>query len=234
MPRTRNERLDGLLREAGWSRAQMASAFNRVARENGLLDYTSIGRSHISMWVGGTKPTGEAPVILCQALSRRLTRMITPAELGFAVSGAQAQHALEWQADPLITLVELGRTDLDAERRGLLSGAVYSAVSLALPDEAWWLAMAKAPPMPAPARQQRVGRGDVAMVRELTSAFSRVDQQRGGGRGRKALASSWALSPATTCGVTCSQLLANWPTSLAGWPSTTASMPSRSGILSLR
>lgn len=185
MPRMRNERLDALLREAGWSRALAASAFNRVAQESNSLSYASIGRSHISMWVGGTKPTGEAPILLCQALSRRLRRIVTPDELGFAVPGTSAQTALDWHVDPLTTLVDLGRADLDAERREFLASAVYSAVGLALPDEAWWRAMAQAPP--SPARQQRVGRGDVATVRELTAAFSRIDQQRGGGHGRKAL-----------------------------------------------
>jgi hypothetical protein len=64
---------------------------------------------------------------------------------------------------------------------------VYTAASLALPDHSWWEATAKAPPLLAPAKQQRVGRGDVATVRELTSAFSRIDQRRGGGHGRRAL-----------------------------------------------
>ena len=138
------------------------------------------------MWVGGTKPTGEAPVLLCQALSRRLRRIVTPDELGFAVPGTSVQTALDWHVDPLTTLVDLGRADLDAERRDFLASAVYSAVGLALPDEAWWPAMAQAP-LSATRRQQRVGRGDVATVRELTAAFSRIDQQRGGGHGRKAL-----------------------------------------------
>jgi hypothetical protein len=187
MPRLRNERLDALLQEAGWSRAQAATAFNRVAQENNLLRHTGIGRSHISMWVAGTKPTGEAPLILCQALSRRLKRMVTPGELGFGVPAAAAPDALEWQVDPLVTLAELGRTDLDAGRRSLLAGAIYTAASAALPDQAWWTAMAQPPALPAPTKQQRVGRGDVTTVRELTSAFSRIDQRRGGGHGRLAL-----------------------------------------------
>jgi len=93
--------------------------------------------------------------------------------------------ALDWHVDPLTTLVDLGRADLDAERRDFLASALYSAVGIALPDEAWWRAMAQAPS--SPTRQQRVGRGDVVTVRELTAAFSRIDQQRGGGHGRKAL-----------------------------------------------
>ena len=108
MPRMRNERLDALLREAGWSRAQAASAFNRVAQENNFPNYASIGRSHISMWVGGTKPAGQAPVLLCQALSRRLRRIVTPDELGFEVPGTSVQTALDWHVDPLTMLVDLG------------------------------------------------------------------------------------------------------------------------------
>lgn len=185
MARERNERLAVLLLEAGWSRAQAASAFNRVAQESNLLDYACIGRSHVSMWVSGTKPSGAAPIILCQALSRRLRRVVTPDELGFAVPNTPAQEALEWRVDPLIALTDLGRTDVNSDRRSLLSGAVYSVAALALPGQAWWEKMAGQPP--APTKHQRVGRGDVATVQELTAAFSRIDQRRGGGHGRKAL-----------------------------------------------
>ncbi len=187
MTRKRNERLAALLQESRWSRAQAASAFNRVARESKLPGFTSIGRSHVSMWVGGTKPSGVAPLILCQALSRRLKRLVTPDEAGFAVPGPAENRALDWRTDPLIALTDLGRTDLDADRRSLLTGAVYSAASLALPGEAWWEAMAEKPPASVPPGQWQIGHGDVAAVRELTAAFSRIDQRRGGGHGRKAL-----------------------------------------------
>ncbi|MGW7007296.1 Tat pathway signal protein [Streptomyces sp. NPDC054933] len=187
MARKRNERLAALLEEAGWSRAQAASAFNRVAQENKQVELASIGRSHVSMWVGGTEPSGAAPLILSQALSRRLKRVVTPDELGFTVPNAPAQGALEWSIDPLIALTDLGRTDLDSERRRLLAGAVYSVASLALPGEAWWEAMIKTPSSSTRTRQQHVGRADVSTVEELTVAFSRMDQQRGGGHGRKAL-----------------------------------------------
>ncbi|MFE7317899.1 Tat pathway signal protein [Streptomyces sp. NPDC057555] len=76
--------------------------------------------------------------------------------------------------------------DLDANRRKFIGGAVYSAAALALPGEQWWQAAAK-PPEPTPSPLQHVGRTDVAMVEELTVAFSRMDQQRGGGHGRKAV-----------------------------------------------
>jgi hypothetical protein len=185
MARARNQQLAALLNEAGWSRAQAASAFNRVAQENNLLDHAGIGRSHISMWVGGTQPSGPAPVILLEALSRGLKRLVRPDELGFVVPNAPASGALDWRVDPLIALIDLGRADLDASRRDLLTGAVYSAAALALPTETWWQAMAERPAEPR--SHHRVGRADVDTVRELTAAFSRSDQRRGGGHGRKAL-----------------------------------------------
>jgi hypothetical protein len=184
VPRTRNERLDALLREAGWSRAQTATAFNRVAVQSQAP--AGIGRSHVSMWVGGTTPAGDAAVVLCEALSRRLKRLVTPGELGFAAPGMTAGGALQWDADPLAGLADLGRADLDPERRAILTGSIYSAAALALPAQPWWDAMAAAPAMPL--RRQRTGRGDVETVRQLTAAFSRIDQRRGGGHGRRGLA----------------------------------------------
>lgn len=184
--RRRNERLAALLEEAGWSRAQAAAAFNRVAVESNLLDHASTGRSHITMWVGGTRPSGAAPAILCQALSRRLKRTITPEQLGFASLHSPRQGTLDWEADPLISLTDLGSMDLDADRRKFIGGAVYSAAALAVPGERWWQEMARTP-QSTPSRQQHVGRADVTMVEELTVAFSRMDQQRGGGHGRKAV-----------------------------------------------
>ncbi|MDQ0942846.1 hypothetical protein [Streptomyces sp. V1I1] len=106
MARERNESLAALLGEAGWSRAQAASAYNRVALENNLRDQAQIGRSHISMWVGGTQPSGPSPLILSQALSRRLKRVVTPQEIGFAVPTSPAQGAPEWRVDPLIALTD--------------------------------------------------------------------------------------------------------------------------------
>jgi hypothetical protein len=183
MPRTRNERLDALLREAGWSRAQAATAFNRISAQN--RSAAGIGRSHVSMWVGGTRPGRDTTVVLCEALTRRLKRIVTPDELGFAGPGSTVLDAPHWDSDPLTTLADLGRADLDAERRSILTGGVYSALSLALPGESWWQALASAPA--SPLRRQRTGHGDVDTVRQLTAAFSRADQRRGGGHGRRAL-----------------------------------------------
>ncbi|MET7608953.1 Tat pathway signal protein [Streptomyces avermitilis] len=186
MARKRNDRFDALLKEADWSRAQAASAFVRVAKENNVTDYTHIARQHIQHWVAGHQPSGRAPIIMCEALSRCLKRVVTPTEAGFTAPDSPAQGALDWRVDPVIALNDLGSTDLDPDRRSLLRGGVYSAAALALPADTWWVEMAKEPPR-GERKGQRVGRGDVESVREMTLAFSRMDQRRGGGHGRTAL-----------------------------------------------
>lgn len=74
------------------------------------------------------------PSVLCEALSRRLGRTVTLDELGFAVQLLSSHAALDWGADTLITLTDLGRVDLDMERRRILAAATYSVAALAVPE----------------------------------------------------------------------------------------------------
>lgn len=169
-------------------RAQTAAVFNRIARESELPGPVSIGRSHISMWVSGTKPSGMAPTVLSLALSRCLKREVTLADLGFENAGTVPEPP-EWCTNPLIDLSDLGSMDLhsDAGRRRILLGTVYSAAAAALPDPGWWDSQAQRPPASVAGRRQRVGPEDVFAVQQLGIAFSQLDQRRGGGHGRKAL-----------------------------------------------
>lgn len=105
-----NHRLAAVIAEAGWSHAQLAVAFVRVASENGARELLGVGRSHVSHWVAGSRPSGRSPLILCEALSRRLGRLVTPAEVGLADADRPAQP-LSWDADTLAALADLGRAD---------------------------------------------------------------------------------------------------------------------------
>ncbi|MGH3694805.1 MAG: hypothetical protein ACRDRX_12600 [Pseudonocardiaceae bacterium] len=89
--------------------------------------------------------------------------------------------------DTLIALTDLGKVDVDMERRRVLAAATYSVVALTVPDQPWWTQMAARGTTRAAARGWGVGRGDLDAVREMASTFSRVDQRRGGGHARTAL-----------------------------------------------
>jgi tetratricopeptide (TPR) repeat protein len=59
--------------------------------------------------------------------------------------------------------------------------------TLALTGEEWWAQMADLGRARGTAAGRRVGRGDVAAVRDMTSMFSRIDQRHGGGHARAAV-----------------------------------------------
>jgi transcriptional regulator with XRE-family HTH domain len=132
-------------------------------------------------------PSEWAPTVLCEALSRRLGRTVTLDELGLTVQLLFSRAALDWRADTLLALTDLGKVDLDMERRRVLAATAYSVAALAVPDEQWWREMAARGTARATASVRRVGRGDLEGVREMASIFSRVDQRRGGGHARMAL-----------------------------------------------
>jgi hypothetical protein len=79
-----NARLSAVIAESRWSHGQIAAAFVRVAVEVGAREFAQVGRSHVSHWVAGSHPSGAAPMILCEALSRRVGRIIAPEEIGLS------------------------------------------------------------------------------------------------------------------------------------------------------
>ncbi|HEV2376455.1 MAG TPA: hypothetical protein VGS19_30320 [Streptosporangiaceae bacterium] len=179
-----NTRLAAVIAEAGWSHAQTAAAFTRVASESGAHELLGVGRSHVSHWVAGSRPSGRSPSILCEALSRRLGRLVTLCEAGLADEPSPGL-ALDWDADTLTALADLGRLNVDAARRRVLSGTAYSVATLTLPA-VWWERLASRRTWPTGGAGV-AGWGDLEAVREMVAAFSRVDQRRGGGHGRSAL-----------------------------------------------
>ncbi|WP_327370759.1 Tat pathway signal protein [Streptomyces sp. NBC_01217] len=189
MARARNIALAALLREAGWSQPQVAAAVVRVAAESGARELEAISRSHIAMWVQGTRPSGRAPRILRETLSRRLGRRLTLADLGLEEGPTgTTDSGSDWSVDPLTVLAELGSDDLDMHRRKLLATAAYSAAGLALPTASWWAAAPAAAAKRPAVSPRLVAQADIDDVLDLTTFYSARDQQRGGASGRSALA----------------------------------------------
>ena len=79
---TPNTELKSVIARLGWSQPQVAAHFVRVAREMGYKHLLGVQRSTVSMWVAGHRPRGEAPMVLCEALSRGLGKRVSPADIG--------------------------------------------------------------------------------------------------------------------------------------------------------
>jgi hypothetical protein len=94
---------------------------------------------------------------------------------------------VDWRVDTLITLADLGRGDLDIDRRSVLSTAVYSLAAAALPAPGWWTEMAARGLARHSSAGQQIGQTDVDGVRDMVQLFSQVDQRRGGGHARTAV-----------------------------------------------
>ncbi|WP_405545579.1 Tat pathway signal protein [Streptomyces phaeochromogenes] len=187
MRRERNEKLAAVIAETRWSQPKVAAAFVRVAAEVGADELLGTSRSHIAMWIAGTEPSGRAPLILSETLSRRLQRPVTPAEIGLTTPNAGAVMASEWHVDTVSALVDLGRSNVDLERRRVLAGTAYSVTGLALPEQTWWdEAPERARSRPA-STSRRIGTAEINAVKEMTEFFSKRDQRQGGVDGRTAL-----------------------------------------------
>ncbi|MGA5703304.1 Tat pathway signal protein [Peterkaempfera bronchialis] len=89
--------------------------------------------------------------------------------------------------DTLAALTDLGRTDVDMDRRHALAATTYSVAALALPASQWWTRMAERGADRTAPGARSVGQGDLEAVRDMASLFSRADQRHGGGHARTAV-----------------------------------------------
>ncbi|MEW2497469.1 Tat pathway signal protein [Streptomyces nodosus] len=188
MGRTRNTRLEAVIQEVGLPQQRLAARFRAVAEENGARELSNANQSSIARWMAGTRPSGRAPFILAETLTRCLGRIVTLADIGLAADDRDAPQPPEWSVDTLATLVNLGGTDMDIDRRRVLVGSAYSVAGLALPSESWWEEAAERASARKVLSTYTVTVQDVESVREMAAFFSRRDQLRGGrGVGRTAL-----------------------------------------------
>ncbi|MDX3078624.1 Tat pathway signal protein [Streptomyces sp. MI02-7b] len=183
----RNVRLAAVISEAGWKHGDVAAWFVRVAMENGAHQFAHVGRSHVSKWVAGHAPSGRGPDFLREALSRKLGRTITAHEIGLGAAPSPQRTGPDWSTETLSALTDLGRLDVDLDRRSALGAAAYSVAALALPVSSWWSQMADRGAGRSVPGSRAVGRGDLEAVRDMTRMFSRIDQKHGGGHARTAV-----------------------------------------------
>ncbi|MEU7647414.1 transcriptional regulator [Streptomyces huasconensis] len=177
-----NERLQALIQEAGCSNAGLARRVNMCGAEHGLdlrYDKTSVAR-----WLRGQQPRGRAPGIIAEALGRKLGRTVTIDEIGMA-NGKNLASGVGLQFSPTVLgaieqVCELWRSDVG--RRDFLSGSTVAASALVEPSRDWLISA----PDPQVGRTAgpRVGMADVAAVKAMTDALTRLDHQYGSGHVR--------------------------------------------------
>lgn len=177
-----NERLQALIQEAGCTNAGLARRVNVCGAEHGLdlrYDKTSVAR-----WLRGQQPRGRAPLVISEALGRKLGRTVTLEEIGMAGAGGVASrvglsfpHAVPAAVEQVC---ELWRCD--AGRSGALGGQAGPVSVLVEPSRDWLVT----PPDAQVARGAgaRVGMSDVAAVRATTDCLAQLDHRFGGGHVR--------------------------------------------------
>ncbi|GLF97916.1 helix-turn-helix transcriptional regulator [Streptomyces yaizuensis] len=182
MPATPNLRLRLLLETAGWSAAQLARAIGQVAAEHGST--LACDRSSVSRWLAGARPRPPAPEFLLEALSRRLDRPVTAGQAGLT-RAPERMPPVSWEAAPLRALTLLTGAELDPARRTLLTSALFSPLTLAVPE-----LLPVGPPGPqrrAPGRD-RTGAADAARMDAMAEVFATTADRLGGGPVRAPLA----------------------------------------------
>ncbi len=168
-----NSRLRDAIAATGWTYEALAGAVRRVAAENGEVLQTN--KSAVAHWVDGARPSGLAGQYLAEALSRRAGRVVSTDEIGLA-PGEQLVGTAE---DPVATAIELGRADVD--RRHALAGAAFTVAGVAMPLTYDHEAVSRI--LRARTSLGMVGADDIAVVRDITAAFSAADERLGGGHG---------------------------------------------------
>ncbi|MFF1901934.1 tetratricopeptide repeat protein [Kitasatospora sp. NPDC058218] len=169
--RTPNRRLAALIAECRWaSNGEFARAVNRAGTEAGFkLKYDESAVSH---WLSGTRPMAKYQRVVLETLTRRLARPVTVFEAGFA----DQPDVQPTSTDTVAGLIDLGSTDMDPSRRGVLGASLYS-VALTVPgwpDHLGRFERLKADP------HTRIGMAEVEGVIAMTERISEIDDQFGG------------------------------------------------------
>lgn len=188
-----NDALRQAIAEAGVSYEQLARDVRTIAAESG--DSIRTGKSAVAYWVAGKRPARRTAGYVAEALSRRLERPVTAAELGLAntdTEGPETLLGLRLGPDPVDMLRRIA--DADLHRRHILTTAAYSVAAAALP-----LGAEQAVEYQQRATSQRAGRAEVDAVRDMVTMYTAIDERHGGQHGRSAVAQYLTSDVAALC-----------------------------------
>ncbi|UGQ14945.1 MFS transporter [Yinghuangia sp. ASG 101] len=182
-----NKRLGDLLTHAGVSNAGLARRVNDLGAASGLAlryDKTSVAR-----WVGkGMTPQGPVPHLIAAVLAERLGRPVPLEEIGLGETGpTDPDLGLSFPrdlAEAVVKATDLWRHD-HVNRRDFLTGT-FAVTAFATPLARWLIAPADALAEHR-GTDRRVGRADVAKLREAADEARRWDSKYGGGDWRASM-----------------------------------------------
>ncbi|MCZ9349128.1 hypothetical protein NGM36_04855 [Streptomyces mutabilis] len=162
--------LRSLIKEAGWSGEECAKAVNAVGAEAGLaLRYS---RASVTQWNAGSQPRDPVPRLIAEALSRRLRRAVTMADIGFDDSSAYwCEPSLPEQLAELAAAV-------GSERYVTSRVAVYHLA--ALQDVEWRGGRGR--PLTTEGQPWPLGRDELEVATLMVRALSEADRIYGAGR----------------------------------------------------
>ncbi|MEU9890078.1 hypothetical protein [Sphaerisporangium sp. NPDC051011] len=182
MERQPNTKLAELIAEAGVSHLGLASRITAIAEE--WRESVRPAHTQVARWIAGQQPRGATPALIAEALSRKLRRRVTLADIGMAGATDSPEIGLDFveTADDLIANLA-GLWTADIQRRRFLTGKV-TATAVSDPAFQWLLAAPASRPEHTGPRQ--IGMTEVQAIRSTTAMFAGLDNRFGGAHARTA------------------------------------------------
>ncbi|MCX4238859.1 hypothetical protein [Streptomyces ortus] len=177
-----NTQLSQYLAEAGWSCAELARHVNELGREQGTT--LSYDRTTVAHWLRGSRPRPPVPLLVAQALSRRIGRLIHAADTGLLPDEGHEtvpDGPVPTVVEPVELLLELCRTETDPARRAGLARAPYHLLD---PSPLRW-PRGVAPDglrIREPSALRSANQSDAEMLERVWSMFSDLVERYGAGR----------------------------------------------------
>ncbi len=181
-----NDRLASVMHEAALSHKALARAVREAATRRG--EASSADHTSVSRWLAGMQPRRPTPELIAEALSMRLHRRVTMAEIGMERAPDRREDVgLDYPDDPTETtalLARLWRADLDDVRS--IAEITPEAAAWAAASRKWLVRPDEEPALGGRG-ERRVGAADLPAIRATITAFSILDGHFGGGNARSAL-----------------------------------------------
>ncbi|QEU94648.1 sporulation protein [Streptomyces kanamyceticus] len=185
MNREPNAQLISLMDEAQVSNKGLAKRMRDLGRQRG----TDLGTTHVAVqrWRSGAGIQPQTAAIMADALSVKLGRRVTPADLGF-FGQTEPPTPLDVNYQQSLPDVLTMLDGLAQERPESVDGTglIVAESDLSAAVLSWMVARPDGVQADRPA-SQRVGMRDVRAVRTAADMFMRLDFLYGGGHGHKAL-----------------------------------------------